>query len=218
MGKVKSNDPGAVTTVEPAMGENASNVTSISAAGRANRKTPTVESMGDKTASVVAASLIVFGRDEAGKAHASTFVAAEAELAARAAGLMGYRVLPITSDEHRAAASGLAVGRVFASGRGFVPFAKEAAYIALVALGGSFLPPAPVEPELEKALVATGKPQRWEDIVVGSLVLASAGPDEGWFEAVVSEARGDSIFRVEMARVARTRCLRSARRRHGTAS
>ena len=38
-------------------------------------------------------------------------------LAIRAAGLMGYRVLPITTDENHSAASGLAAGRVFVSGK-----------------------------------------------------------------------------------------------------
>ena len=43
-------------------------------------------------------------------------------------------------------------------------------------------------------LAVTGTPQRWEDIEVGSLVLASTGTDEGWFEAIIAEARGDAIF------------------------
>ena len=54
------------------------------------------------------------GSDDAGKPHASKFGEADAELAIKAAGLMSMRVLPVTTDEHRAAASGAgALGRIF---------------------------------------------------------------------------------------------------------
>ncbi|MCJ2128091.1 hypothetical protein [Methylobacterium sp. E-045] len=63
-------------------------------------------------------AVILFGTDEGGKPHASTFARAEVELAERAAGLMGLRVLHITTDEHRAVASQLPAGQIFAqSGR-----------------------------------------------------------------------------------------------------
>ena len=42
-----------------------------------------------------APALVVFGHDEAGKAHGSAFGANEAALAAKAAELMGLRALPI---------------------------------------------------------------------------------------------------------------------------
>ena len=138
--------------------------------------------------------MIVFGKDESGKAHASWFGAADAELAERAAGIMGYRVLRVNSPDIRAKALKLAAGRVFASGKGFVPFCKTAAYEALCAFPGAFAPSPPVEPEPAPPLTVTGKPQRWEDLQVGSLVLASVGPDEGWFEAIVAEARGESLY------------------------
>ena len=172
-----------------------SNVTPISA-GRKPRAVAAsaVADPGDQVKSEVEPHLVVFGLDEGGKAHASWFGATDAELAIKAAGLMGYRLLPITTDEHRAAASGLAAGRVFASGKGFVPFAKMAAYEALQAFGEAYQPPAPVAAAPEPAPGVTGTPQRWEDHGVGSLVLASVGPAEGWFEAIITESRGDAIF------------------------
>ena len=147
-----------------------------------------------ETTAAIAAALVVFGRDDGGKPHASWFGAADAELAIKAAGMMSYRVLPINSDEHRAAASGLAAGRVFASGRAFTPFCKEGAYTALATFPDSYQPPAPVLPEPEPTPVATGTPQRWEDVVVGSLVLASEEPQAGWFEAIITEDRGEALF------------------------
>ena len=172
-----------------------SNVTSISA-GQKSRATAAgvAAEANDQVRWDAERHVVVFGLDDGGKAHASWFGGADAELAIKAAGLMGYHVLPITTDDHRAAASGLAAGRVFASGKGFVPFAKMAAYEALRAFGEAYQPPAPVEAAPEPAPAVTSTPQRWEDLAVGSLVLASLGADEGWFEAVVIEARGEAIF------------------------
>jgi hypothetical protein len=81
---------------------------------RANAETP------------AATALIVFGRDNGGKPHASRFDASEAELAEKAAGLMGMQVLRPETGEQRALAAKLPKGRVFASGRAFVPFVKAA--------------------------------------------------------------------------------------------
>ena len=139
-------------------------------------------------------AIIVFGRDDANKAHASWFLAADVELAERAAGYMRLRALRVTTDEHRAAALQLAAGRIFESGRGFVPFCKEAAYTALQGFEGSFEPPLPVEPEPEPVITVSAVPATWADIGVGSAVLASSGPDEGWWPSVIVEDRGEGLF------------------------
>src|SRR3954469_1252231 len=81
-------------------------------------------------------ALIVFGRDEAGKPHASRFSHADADLAERAAGLMGMRVLRVTGEEEIALAERLPAGRVFASGRAFVPFVAGSTFASLVAAAG----------------------------------------------------------------------------------
>lgn len=67
-------------------------------------------------------------------------------------------------------------------------------YEALCGFEGAFVPPSPPEPQPAPPLAVTSIPQRWEDLQVGSLVLASTGPDEGWYEAVVTEARGEELF------------------------
>ena len=69
-------------------------------------------------------SLIVFGRDDAGKPRASWFDAGSADLASKAADLMKMRVLRVETEEQKAVARQLAPGRVFASGRAFTPFAR----------------------------------------------------------------------------------------------
>lgn len=189
MGKIKANaaaDGNAGATP-------ASNVTSISAARQDGGAAGSTVA-GDKKAAAAQAALVVFGRDDGGKPHASWFGAADTELATKAAGMMRFKVLPISSDEHRTAASGLAAGRVFASGRAFSPFCREAAYRALEAFPEAFLPPAPVEPEPVPPPAVTSTPQAWDNIGPGSLVLASMGDETGWFESVVVEARGDDLF------------------------
>lgn len=147
------------------------------------------------TEAAAAPCLIVFGKDEAGKAHASWFAEPEAELAERAAGLMAMSVLRLTTDEHRAAASDIAAGRVFASGKAFVPFAKGAAYDRLAGFPEAYLAAAPAEPEpLAPVPAITAVPLTRDAIEAGSLVLAPEEEVLGWFEAVVVEIKPDALF------------------------
>jgi hypothetical protein len=81
-------------------------------------------------------AIVLFGLDDRGKPHASAFDAANAELAQKAAGLMGMRVLRPETDDQRALAAKLPRGRVFESGRAFVPFVKRPIYESLAAFGG----------------------------------------------------------------------------------
>src|SRR3712207_4819839 len=76
-------------------------------------------------------AVVVFGRDEAGRPRASAFGQSEAELAIKVAGLMGMQVLRLDNDEQRALAAKLPRGRIFASGRAFVPFVKAGLFEAL---------------------------------------------------------------------------------------
>ena len=86
---------------------------------------------------------------------------------------MGFSVLRVTSPDVAAKALELAQGRVFASGKGFVPFCKTPLYEALCAFEGALAPPPPPEPQPQPPFAVTGTPQRWEDLDVGSLVLVS---------------------------------------------
>ncbi|WP_018041741.1 hypothetical protein [Methylobacterium sp. 88A] len=158
----------------------------------------------DTADTAITPAVILFGTDEGGKPHASTFTQAEVELAERAAGLMGLRVLHIISDEHRDVGAQLPAGRIFAqSGRGFVPFVKKALYERLTTLAG----PGEAPPRLVSAMASSppssdapspagdfARPVSWDAVTVGSLVLASTGPQEGWFESVVVYTKADSLF------------------------
>lgn len=148
--------------------------------------------------------LVVLGLDETGKAHASWFGQADAELAEKAAGLMEMAVLPISNDEIKAAAGSLPKGKVFASGRGFVPFVKAGVYEKLVA----FLPEGsrPKKPKAKKMAEAPAKkakaepeappvlPANWGKIEVGALVMASIDQIEPWFKCIVVSERANGVF------------------------
>lgn len=150
-------------------------------------------------------ALIVFGRDEAGKAHASYFAEADADLARKAAALMRFHALDVTAGGVAELAATLPAGRVFASGRGFVPFVKQATYEALADVAGvpSDLPVQP-KPTPEKIAssndqattdqrVEHHRPKDWDDLKVGSLVLAPEH-DPSWWEAVIVEIKPENLF------------------------
>lgn len=76
---------------------------------------------------------IVLGRDEGGKAHASWFDEYDRPAAERAAALMGMHGLIVDDDGLAAIAQRLPRGKLFASGRAFVPFVKGSTFDQLAA-------------------------------------------------------------------------------------
>jgi integrase len=80
--------------------------------------------------------IVVFGLDIDGKPHASRFEDRDASFVLRAAQLMGFHVVHVSPEnaELHAIAEGLPVGKIFASGRAFVPFVGRAAFDKLAAL------------------------------------------------------------------------------------
>lgn len=157
--------------------------------------------------------LILLGRNERGRPHASAFGLDEGPAAERAAALMGFATL-VVADEHRALASSLPRGRMFESGRAFVPFCSAQTFARLLDAAG--LPDTPVparaaaKPASAPSASAAGNPGGgatggpgapskppfdWADIGIGSLVLATTGgAQEGWFEAVVVYTKADDHF------------------------
>jgi hypothetical protein len=164
-----------------------------------------------------APALVVFGRDATGKPHASSFTESEADLAEKAAKLMGLRLLPVQTDLERALAAKVPRGRVFASGRAFVPFIKAALFTELqaAALNSGVEPlklltghastgagePTPAAPagalKLAKGTrtAPVKQPCGWADIQVGTIVLAAAPPRRTeWFECLVIAVEGEDLF------------------------
>jgi hypothetical protein len=145
-------------------------------------------------------ALVVFGLDGAGTARASAFHQADAERAERVAEIMGMHVLRPDSDEQHALARKLPRGRVVASGKTFVPYVRADLYETLTGLAGASAAspatkaePAPAAPPRppEGTSKADLAPDTWDDIGVGNIVLATEGPQEGWFESIVLRAEND---------------------------
>jgi len=164
----------------------------------------------DATDKAVVAALVVFGRDDGGKAHASRFDEDNKEAAVMAAHLMGFVALTVTDDTVRKIAADLPNGRVFESGKGFVPFVKEGVCAALEAHAKQFPDQVVTLSEAQVAELANAKdaetkngsgtppggadistttlPKDWSDIPVGSRVLAIDVPEDGWWEAKVTHS------------------------------
>jgi len=72
-----------------------------------------------------APAIIVFGTDDTGKPHASTFTIDQRHDAIRAAGLMSFRAFAVEGEALTNLAEKIPAGKVFNSGKGFVPFVKR---------------------------------------------------------------------------------------------
>lgn len=157
-------------------------------------------------------ALIVLGLDDGGKAHASWFGEAETDVAEKAAGMMGMAALRASTDELRDLAGKLPQGRVFQSGKAFVPFVKVPLFDKIAThLPKSYKWPVraakPAEkPKPGKKASGTGaqesgpkrpepsRPTDWAKIEMGSLVLATEGAYQGWFEAQVVRISTDGVY------------------------
>ncbi|MBM0204562.1 hypothetical protein JNW90_16810 [Micromonospora sp. STR1s_5] len=166
--------------------------------------------------------VVVFGLDDQGKGHASRFEPADAQLAEKAAGLMGMRVLRLTTAEQLALAAELPKGRVFGSGKAFVPFVSRSRFDRLAAAPGAFVPEYP---PVDDGSSASGKPTSgdagsasvdasnptsegagspgvpasdWSSISNGSLVLAAEEHNPGiWYVATVVSQRGEDLLELQ---------------------
>ncbi|MGB3540594.1 MAG: hypothetical protein WBA42_20760 [Mesorhizobium sp.] len=170
-------------------------------------------------------SVVIVGLDDRGKPHASRFpVAAVSEVEA-AASLMGMAVIKAKSEALAKIVEKLTVGKLFASGKAFVPFVSQDVYRQLEAYlpialrkrgankadGGSSADSGtpPVEapnPDAGNAYAkakSAGKPRSgkypedWDKITIGHIVLASDGREDGWWTACVREVRANGTYLLE---------------------
>ena len=150
--------------------------------------------------------LVVLGIDKDGRWHASRFAESDAMLVMRAAELMGFHVVRVASEteELYGIAESLPVGKIFSSGRAFVPFVAREAFHKLRALvdGGVIVEapsgqPANVQPTagMFTTEAATAANALWSKVEIGTVVLA-AQPDlygPGWWQSVVVGVDGDDL-------------------------
>jgi hypothetical protein len=114
--------------------------------------------------------LIVLGRDEADKPQAARFPAGHHGLVAKAAKAMGLTVCTAESADVAELAKKLPTGRLYSTGRGFVPAVGRSLYGKLVEqlkLAGKPVPDEADQPNgggSTAQQVASGLPTSWEDI------------------------------------------------------
>ena len=134
--------------------------------------------------------ILVFGVDENGKPRAARFQGANPDLVAKAAQVMDLKLCEATSPELSELAQKLPAGRLYAAGKGFVPYVKTDLYAKLVTATGGEL----TNRTGEQPPAAPGLPRSWEDIAVGHLVLGQAdSAEDGWWEVIVVSIEGDML-------------------------
>lgn len=154
--------------------------------------------------SEISPALIMVGLDDKGRPHASWFAADQADAAATAAELMEMALIEVAGDL-AAVAAALPQGKLFESGKAFVPFVKRSTYELLTAhLSDEYLTAAAqrvdaaASADYSKAskgeVALRSYPEHWSKIAVGDIVLASEGHDDGWWEATVAAEQGDGNY------------------------
>ena len=148
--------------------------------------------------------ILVLGLDDKQKPHAARFDLAQAGIVRKAAKLMGFGTAITKSEEAIALADRLPPGKLFATGKGMVPFCPAATYAKLTAAvelepepqGG---PEADANPAGGKsaagatvAAKAAGS-DPWADLKVGDKVIApeKRPSEEGWWPCVITAASKD---------------------------
>ncbi len=145
------------------------------------------------------AELIVLGRDEAGKPRAARFPAGHDRLVAKAAKAMNLTVCKADGAALAEIAKKLPSGRLYATGRGFIPSVGRNLYSKIVEqlrLAGQPVPVEADQPNGEQsgtAQAAPALPTSWDDIAAGHLVIAQEALDDGWWEAIVLARDGDML-------------------------
>jgi hypothetical protein len=166
-------------------------------------------------------AVILFGFGDDSRPRAAHFPAGQAERALRAASAMGLCVLKVAGPDQAKIAAKLPAGRIYANGRGLVPFVRKDLFVKLTEAarnltnGAHISAAAPVQAagagpasgEPTNQGSATGqppsapaspparsrRPKGFDDIKPGDLVLAHESPKDGWWEAIVTEVKGDVV-------------------------
>jgi hypothetical protein len=136
--------------------------------------------------------LMVLGYDDQQKPRGARFQGFDAKLVTEAAKAMGLNVYEATTDELTALAKKLPVGRLYSTGKGFVPNIRQNLYSQVIS-ALALEPKAAVGKDESTPIVASGLPKSWDDIAPGHLVIVEETAEYGWWPAVVIERNGDML-------------------------
>ena len=138
--------------------------------------------------------LIVLGRDGSGTPHAGRFSAGQANLVTKAAKAMNLMVRKADGEALADFAKKLQIGRLYATGRAFVPPVRRSLYDKLLEqlrLAGQQVPGETDQSPNDQT--PPGLPATWDDIAAGHLVIAHESKEQGWWEAIVVARDGDML-------------------------
>jgi hypothetical protein len=147
--------------------------------------------------------LFVLGLD-GGKPRGARF-AERTDMAVNAALNMGLSCIYPASAAFTELAAKLPRGRVYASGKAFVPNVRRDVYDKLVAIAEAASDDSVVHRAVSSATTRAsprvacvspalpGLPRSWDGVGIGHMVLVHESPSDGWWEAVVV-SRDDEIL------------------------
>ena len=136
--------------------------------------------------------LIVLGFDDQQKPRGAKFDEPRSDLVTKAAELLGLNVYEASVDEIADLAKQLPIGRLYSNGKGFVPNIKQSLYSKLLAaLAGE--PKAAICADEKIPPIAPTSPKSWDEIAAGHVVIAQESHENGWWESIVVERRGDML-------------------------
>ena len=140
-------------------------------------------------------AFVVYGLDADKKPRAARFDNSHPELVAKAAELMNLTLYEVKSPGVAALAKRLPNGRLYANGNGFVPPVRRDLYTTLAAVIAQAGRNGGAQGAGGAAAEAgsPGLPRNWDEIAAGHLVIASEGPGNGWWDAIVIEVNGDML-------------------------
>ena len=157
----------------------------------------------------LAVPVVLYGLDANDKPQAARFPEKLCDLAIKASQQLKLNVLKVTTDEIAQVAGRLPVGRVNSSGRGLVPYVKQALYDQVLAVArpsdssgsttGSAAPNGFTKIPLNEArkegnsVGSDSLPKSWKDIGPNHLVLVQETLRDGWWECIVVERKDDML-------------------------
>jgi hypothetical protein len=153
--------------------------------------------------------LFVIGLDSAGKPRGARFAECKDNIVNAALDMMLSCVYPASVNFAQEAMK-LPPGRVYASGKAFIPNVRKDLYAKLTAVlaaaddGSQVLKlkgatdrsddmPAQMPASEQPAAISGGLPRNWEAVAAGDMVLVHESADEGWWEAIVVGRDGELL-------------------------
>lgn len=163
------------------------------------------------TSSLQVGPLFIYGIDPDGKPRGAQYKGIRDDLANAAFDLKCRIVHPIPNELAPLVAR-LPLGRIYSSGKAFIPIIKRPLYDKLKEAHSKYERAEEKEREAIAADISRGiiqsiaqsdlvlgnkavgnKPLNWEAIAVGDEVLAQISPDDGWWRCVIAERDGDLL-------------------------